>query len=63
MYHKIIFVLTFFLFFQSCSKQEVKYEPKAKVDAYLIYQEAYDEFEKGNYFYAEKKIFRGRIKF
>ena len=63
MYHKIIFVLTFFLFFQSCSKQEVKYEPKAKVDAYLIYQEAYDEFEKGNYFYAEKKFSEAELNF
>ena len=30
------------------------YEPSKNIDAYKIYEEGYEAFEKGDYFYAEK---------
>ena len=51
--------LIFFLILVSCSKQEVKYEPKPRLDPYKLYEEGYEAFEKGDYFFAQKKIFGG----
>ena len=63
MFRKIIFILLFFLSFQSCSKKEVGYEPKDKVDPYKLYQQGYVAFEGGNYFYAEKKFSEAELNF
>ena len=40
----------------SCSKENPDYQLKPKVDPYKIYNEAYEAFEKGDYFYAQKKF-------
>ena len=50
MYQKIFFVLLFILSLNSCSKNDVLYEPKDKVNAYKLYQEGFDLFEKGDHF-------------
>ena len=40
----------------SCSKENPDYQLKTKEDPYKIYNEAYEAFEKGDYFYAQKKF-------
>ena len=47
----------------SCSKQESPYEIKQKEDPYKIYEEAYNAFEKGDYFYAQKKFTEAELSF
>ena len=60
MYHKLIliFILVFSLY--SCSKdKELEYEiNENKVDPYKLYQEGFDAFERGEYYYAEKNFQR-----
>ena len=60
---KILYLLflTFTLF--ACSKKEPEYIPTEKVDPYLLYEEAYDAFEKGEYFFASKKFFEAELNF
>ena len=58
----LIFLLTFFLL--SCSKdKDLKYEDLNKVDPYQVYQEGFTAFEKGNYFYANKKFSEAELNF
>jgi len=57
----IIFILIFSL--ESCSKKEVGYTPKDKVDAFKIYQEGFDAFEEGDYFFANKKFTEAELNF
>ena len=45
------------------SKNEIEYEPKDKVNPYQLYQEGFEFFEKGNYFYAEKKFTEAELNF
>ena len=59
MTRKILYLL-FSLFLLSCSKKEVTYEPTPRLDPYQVYKDAYTAFEKGDYFFAEKK-FNGEI--
>ncbi len=47
----------------SCSKKDVKYELKDKVNPYKLYQEGFEFFERGNYFYAEKKFTEAELYF
>jgi outer membrane protein assembly factor BamD len=47
----------------SCSKEEAKYEPKPRSDPYKLYEEAYQAFEKGDYFYAQKKFSEAELNF
>ena len=54
-------LILFFILFISCSKKEKAYELKPKVDPYLIYQEAYEAFQGGDYFYAQKKFFEAEL--
>ena len=65
MYHKLIliFILAFSLL--SCSKdKDIEYEiKKNRVDPYRLYQEGFDSFEKGDYFYAEKKFSEAELNF
>jgi len=50
-------LIFFFISFISCSKKENDiYEIKPKTNPYLIYEEAYKAFEKGDYFFAQKKF-------
>ena len=57
----IILIAPIILF--SCSKDEIKYEPKPRVDPYFIYEEAYAAFEKGDYFFAQKKFSEAELNF
>jgi len=58
----LIFLSTFFLL--SCSKdKELEYEALNKVDPYQVYQEGFIAFEKGDYFYANKKFSEAELNF
>ncbi len=59
------FLITFFftLFVLSCSKDEVAYQPAPKIDPFKTYEEAYAAFEKGDYFYAQKKFSEAELNF
>jgi outer membrane protein assembly factor BamD len=57
----VIFILIFSLL--SCSKDEISYEPKGTIDPYLVYQEAMEAFEEGDYFFAEKKFTEAELNF
>ena len=54
-------LVIFFILFASCSKDELGYELRPKVDPYLVYEEAYKAFEEGDYFYAQKKFFEAEL--
>ena len=56
MLFRFLLILTIFLFFTSCSKDKPVYQPTEKIDPYILYEDAYTEFEKNNFFYANKKF-------
>ena len=59
-----ILYLSILLFLLSCSNnKEVVYEPTSRIDPYKVYNEAYNAFEKGDYFYAEKKFSEAELNF
>ena len=55
MTRKILYLL-FSLILLSCSNKGEIYEPISRTDPYKIYREAYTAFEKGDYFFAQKKF-------
>ncbi len=57
----LILLISFFLI--SCSNKEITYEPTSRVDPYIVYKEAFRAFEKGDYFYAEKKFSEAELNF
>ena len=57
----VILILVFSL--NSCSKKDVEYEPKDKANPYILYQEGFELFERGDYFYAEKKFTEAELNF
>ena len=63
MYQKIILVILIIFITSSCSKKELEYEPKTKNNPYKLYQEGFEEFEKGNYFFANKKFSEAELSF
>ena len=63
MLQKIFLIFILALSLNSCSKKEAEYEPKNKVNPYKLYEEGFEEFEKGNYFYAEKKFTEAELNF
>ena len=62
MYQKLIFIFVLTFSLLSCSQnKDIEYEiNKDKVDPYKLYEEALDAFDKGDYFYAEKKFSESR---
>ena len=56
MLQKIFLIFILVLSLNSCSKKDIEYEPKHKVDPYKLNEEGFEQFERGNYFYAEKKF-------
>ena len=60
---RIIIITITSILLISCSKQEVVYEPKNKSDPYKTYDEAYSAFEKGDYFFAQKKFSEAELNF
>ncbi len=64
MYQKIFLVLLIIFTSFSCSKKdELLYETKDRVDPFKLYQDGLDNFEKGNYFFAEKKFSEAELNF
>ena len=63
MLKNIFLILILILSFNSCSKKEVEYEPKDKVDPYQLYKEGFEAFEEADYFYAEKKFTEAELNF
>jgi outer membrane protein assembly factor BamD len=58
----LIFLLIFSLL--SCSKnKKIEYEPKDTVDPYQVYQEGFEAFAIGDYFYANKKFSEAELNF
>lgn len=62
MYFRIFFILILAIFL-SCSKNDVVYQSRPSVDPYKVYNEAYDAFNKGDYFYAQKKFSEAELNF
>ena len=64
MLKRIFLILIIIFTLQNCSKkEEVLYEPNQSIDAYELYKEGYEAFEKGDYFYAEKKFTEAELNF
>ena len=65
MYHKLILIFILVFSLHSCSKdKELEYEiNENKVDPYKLYQEGFDAFERGEYYYAEKKFSEAELNF
>ena len=57
----LIFLLIFILY--SCSNKELEYEPKNKLNPYTLYQEGFDAFANGDYFFADKKFSEAELNF
>ena len=58
-----LFSIIFLISLISCSKKEVGYEIKPRSDPYKVYEEAYEAFQKGDYFYANKKFTEAELNF
>ncbi len=56
-------ILLFVIIFQSCSKDELVYEPTEKVDPYSLYKEGLEAFEKNEFFFASKKFSEAELNF
>ena len=63
MLQRIFLIFVLVLSLNSCSKKDIEYEPKDKVNPYKLYQEGFEAFEKGDYFYAEKKFTEAELNF
>ena len=65
MFQKIIIILIITVSLQACSKsKKVEYElENKKVDPYQLYEEGLDAFEKGDYFFANKKFSEAELNF
>ena len=64
MFTRIFSPFILILFLISCSKKdEFVYEPSSRDDPYKIYKEAYDAFEKNDFFYASEKFSEAEINF
>tara|TARA_X000001036_G_C20609596_1_gene778433 strand:- start:533 stop:1354 length:822 start_codon:yes stop_codon:yes gene_type:complete len=63
MLKKIFIVFILFLPLNSCSQKDIVYEAKDIIDPYKLYKEGFELFEKGDYFYAEKKFTEAELNF
>ena len=52
----LIFILVLSLL--SCSKKDIEYEPKDKVNPYTLYQEGFELFERGIIFTQKKNLLK-----
>ena len=62
MLQKIFLIFSLIISLNSCSK-DIEYQPKDKVNPYVLYQEGFDLFEKGDYFFAERKFTEAELNF
>ena len=63
MYRKLIFIILILFTTTNCTKKEQAYETKDKVDPYKLYEEGFNAFSKGDYFFAEKKFSEAELNF
>ena len=63
MLFRILISLTFIFLFSFCSKKESLYESSKKVDAYVLYKEGLDAFQKNDYFFASAKFSEAELNF
>ena len=64
MYRRIFSILLIFFILISCSKkQAIDYEPKDKVDPYVLYEDGLEAFAVGDYFFANKKFSEAELNF
>ncbi len=63
MYQKIIIIFLAIFLTYSCSKENIELENPVKNDSFKLYQEAYESFQKGDYFYASKKFSEAELNF
>ncbi len=63
MYQKIFFLILIILTTSNCSKNEAEYIPRVKVDPYKLYNDGYLAFEKGDYYFANKKFSEAELNF
>ena len=63
MLFRILISLTFIFLFSFCSKKEALYESSKKVDAYVLYKEGLDAFQKNDYFFASSKFSEAELNF
>jgi outer membrane protein assembly factor BamD len=56
-----ITLILFSIYFISCSKKDPIYKIKPKADSYKTYNVAYEAFEKGDYFFAQKKFLEAEL--
>ena len=63
MYRKLIFIILILFTTTNCTKKEPGYEAKDKVDPYKLYEEGFNAFSKGDYFFAEKKFSEAELNF
>ena len=60
----LLLLLAFNFLFLNCSKKDqVVYETNKKENPYLIYKEAYEAFNKRDFFYAAKKFSEAELNF
>ena len=57
------FLILFLIFLSSCSKEKPLYEPRELNSGYKVYQEGYEAFERGDFFYAQKKFSEAELSF
>ncbi len=60
---RIILIISLIFFSNSCSKKEVDVLNIEKTDPYKLYDEGFEAFEQGDYFYAEKKFSEAELGF
>ena len=57
MYRKIFFIFFIFLFVTECSKkEEISYKPANDKESYIIYADALEQMNNGDFFYAAQKF-------
>tara|TARA_B100000963_G_scaffold176929_1_gene153873 strand:+ start:171 stop:1013 length:843 start_codon:yes stop_codon:yes gene_type:complete len=57
MYRKIFFIFFVFLFITECSKkEEISYKPANDKESYIIYADALEQMNNGDFFYAAQKF-------
>ena len=55
MFFRITLIILFAITI-ACSKEDPEYKLNPKVNAYEVYKEAYEAFEKQDYFFAQKNV-------
>ncbi len=61
---RFIFIISILALLISCSKKnDIIYKPSEKIDPYLLYEEAYNAFERRDFFFANKKFTEAELNF